>query len=113
MHEYLGFLEVLVSGRLTELRTAFRRQGRSYLGRMRARKTLVTDQPKTKKQRFGRNPTFSALTRKGWLAAMKRLRAFRRAYRAAYAAWRSGHKDAEFPLGTWWVVRHAWARAVT
>ena len=29
-----------------------------------------------KKQRFRRNPTFSALTRKAWLHALKRLRAF-------------------------------------
>jgi hypothetical protein len=73
----------------------------------------VSDRPKTKTQRFGRNPTFSALTRKAWLDAMKGLRAFRSAYRAAYVAWRSGDRDTEFPLGTWWVVRHAGATAVT
>ena len=110
---YLGALQALVAGRLTELRTAFRRRGRSYLGETQVRKTRVSDRPKTKKQRFGRNPTFSAQTRKAWLDAMKRLRAFRRAYRAAYAAWCSGDRDTEFPLGTWWVVRHAGATAVT
>ena len=111
--EYLEALEALVSSRLTQLRTELLRQGRSYLGSTRVRKTRVTERPKTKKQRFGRNPTFSALTQKRWLDAMKRLRAFRRAYRAAYAAWRNGDSDAEFPLGTWWVVRHAGATAVT
>jgi putative transposase len=110
---YLGALQALVAGRLTELRTAFRRRGRSYLGETQDRKTRVSDRPKTKKHRFGRNPTFSAQTRKAWLDAMKRLRAFRRAYRAAYAAWCSGDRDTEFPVGSWWVVRHAGATAVT
>jgi putative transposase len=110
---YLGALEALLRSRLTELRTESRRRGRSYLGSIRVRKTQVNDRPKTKKQRFGRNPTFSALTRKVWLDAMKALRAFRSAYRAAYAAWRSGDRDTEFPLGTWWVVRYAGATAVT
>jgi hypothetical protein len=66
-----------------------------------------------KKPRFGRNPTFSALTRAAWLAAVKRLRAFRLAYRVAYQAWRSGDRSVEFLMGTWWVVRHAGASAPT
>ena len=111
--DYLGALKALTEGRLTELRAEHRRQGRGYLGRTRVNKTRVTDQPKTKKARFGRNPTFSALTRTRWREAMKRLRGFRRAYRTAYAAWRSGDPGALFPLGTWWVVRYAGAAAVT
>ncbi|HET6417381.1 MAG TPA: transposase, partial [Polyangiales bacterium] len=31
-------------------------------------------------------------------------RAFRAAYREAYEAWRNGHRQTEFPLGTWWMV---------
>ena len=111
--EYVRALQALVLSRLTELRHEFRRQGRSCLGSARVKKTQVTHHPSKKKQRFGRNPTFSALTRMAWLDAIKRLRAFRRAYRVAYAAWRSGDTEAEFPLGTWWVVRHAGATAVT
>jgi len=111
--DYLGALQALTESRLTLLRAEHRRQGRGYLGRTRLKKTLVTDQPKTKKARFGRSPTFSALTRERWREAMKRLRGFRRAYRAAYAAWRQGDGGAEFPLGTWWVVRYAGAAAVS
>jgi REP element-mobilizing transposase RayT len=110
---YLPALRALLKSRLAQLRAELRRQGRGYLGRVRVRKTRVTDQPTTKKPQFGRNPTFSALTRAAWLAAVNQLRAFRLAYRAAYRAWRSGDRHVEFPMGTWWVVRHAGAAAVT
>jgi len=110
---YRGALEALVKSRLAEVRAELRRQGRGFLGPNRVRKTKVTDQPETKKSRFGRNPTFSALTRPAWLAAVRALRAFRKAYRVAYEAWRSGERDVEFPLGTWWVVRCAGAAAPT
>jgi REP element-mobilizing transposase RayT len=110
---YLEALQTLLTSRLEHVRAELRRQGRGYLGRTRVRKTVVTDQPATKKKRFGRDPTFSALTRAAWLAAVKRLRAFRVAYRAAYEAWRGGSRDAEFPLGTWWVARYAGATVAT
>ena len=106
---YHSAVESLLVGRLAQMRERLRQQGRGYLGRMRLRKTPVSARPTTKKQRFGRSPTFSALTRSQWLAAVKKLRAFRAAYRTAYEAWRSGRWDAEFPAGTWWVARHAGA----
>ena len=110
---YLHALQALLRSRLGQVRAELRRQGRGYLGRVRVQRTAVTDQPATKKPRFGRNPTFSALTRVAWLAAVKQLRAFRLAYRVAYQAWRSGDRSVEFPMGTWWVVRHAGAAAPT
>ena len=110
---YHSAVESLLGSRLEQVRTKLLRQGRGYLGRTRVRKTLVSDRPATKKERFGRSPTFSALTRSMWLAAVKKLRAFRTAYRTAYEAWRSGERDVEFPLGTWWVGRHAGAVVAT
>ncbi len=110
---YLEALQALLRSRLAQLRAELRRQGRGYLGRVRVRKTRVTERPRTKKPRFGLNPTFSALTRAAWLAATKQLRAFRLAYRAAYQAWRSGNRNVEFPMGTWWVVRYGGATAAT
>jgi len=110
---YLHALGALLQSRLPQVRAELRRQGRGVLGRTRVRKTQVTDQPMSKKQRFGRSPTFSALTGAAWRTAVQRLRAFRLAYRAAYQAWRSGDRDVEFPAGTWWVVRCAGAAVVT
>lgn len=110
---YLQALQALLSTRLSQVRTELRRQGRGYLGRTRLLKTVAIDQPATKKPRFGRNPTFSALTRAAWRAAARKLRAFRLAYREAYQAWRSGARNVAFPAGTWWVVRCAGAAAAT
>jgi REP element-mobilizing transposase RayT len=102
--QYLTALEGLLAGRLEQLRTRMRQNGRRYLGRAGVRKTVVSHRPFKAKEPFGRNPTFSALTRSRWLAAVKQLRAFRAAYRAAYDAWRQGRWDTEFPSGTWWMV---------
>ena len=106
---YLSALETLLTSRLRVLHREHRRRGLRYLGRSSVLGTRVTDHPRTKKPRLGRSPTFSALTRARWLEAVRRLRAFRIAYRAAYQAWRSGDRDTEFPRGTWWVVRYAGA----
>lgn len=111
--DYLQALDKLVTSRLLQARVEIRRQGRGWLGRSRVRKTVVTAQPSSPKERFGRNPTFSALTRATWYAAVQRLRAFRLAYRIAYREWRGGKPGVEFPVGTWGVVRHAGAAAAT
>ena len=104
---YLRALQALVGSRLQALQAQWARQGRRVLGRRAVTKTSVTAQPTTRKERFGRSPTFSALTREAWRQAVKRLRGFRAAYRRAYEAWRSGSPDVEFPAGTWWLARCA------
>ncbi|MGB8332542.1 MAG: transposase [Polyangiales bacterium] len=108
---YLQALQALLNSRLRQARADLLRQGRGVLGATRVCRTRVVGQPLTKKQRFGRSPTFSALTRVAWRNAVERLRAFRLAYRAAYKAWRNGEQRVEFPAGTWWVVRCAGATA--
>ena len=110
---YVAAIRRLVTGRQAQVRAALRREGRGFLGRNGVRRTPVTARPSSAKQRPGRSPTFSALTRERWLAALKGLRAFRLAYREAYTAWRNGSRDVEFPSGTWWVVRCAGATVAT
>ena len=102
--QYFDALEHLVTTRLEQVRQRTREEGGRFLGVAGVRKTLFSQRPAKAKQRFGRNPTFSALTRSRWLAAVRKLRAFRAAYREAYEAWRNGHRQTEFPLGTWWMV---------
>ena len=109
---YFGAIERLLERRLTQLRRQLRTRGEGFLGASRVLKQPVTDRPAEKKRRFGRRPTFSALTRAGYVRAVKRVRAFRSAYRQAYEAWRNGDASVEFPQGTWWVVRYACANAV-
>lgn len=104
---YLEALDALVGGRLEILREERTQRGDQVLGRRAVRKTAVGARPTSRKERFGRSPTFSALTRGAWCRAVERLRGFRAAYRRAYEAWRNGEPDVEFPAGTWWLVRCA------
>ncbi|MBW2509820.1 MAG: transposase [Deltaproteobacteria bacterium] len=110
---YLRALNELLDGRLSALLSQHQRKGRRYLGRGGVRRTSVTAQPRKKKERGGRTPTFSALTRTALRLASRRLRAFRLAYRDAYRAWRGGDRQVVFPAGTWWVVHCAGATAAT
>jgi REP element-mobilizing transposase RayT len=110
---YLGALQSLVEDRTRTLREERLRQGKRVLGRRAVRKTPVTGRPATPKRRFGRSPTFSALSREARRRCVKRLRAFRTAYRSAYEAWRSGDRETEFPAGTWWLARCAGVSVAT
>jgi len=110
---YLAALQNLVDRRLGQLHAHWTRQGRRPLGSRAVRKTHVTARPSRRKERSGRNPTFSALSGQMWRRAVKRLREFRAAYRRAYEAWRTGEPDVAFPAGTWWVVRCANAMVAT
>ena len=111
--EYLRALDALLQERQVVLGHELGRQGRAFLGARRVRKTSTKARPATKKARLGRSPTFSALTRAAWRTAVKRLRAFRLAYRTAYRIWRDGDRNVEFPAGTWWLVRRAGASAAS
>ena len=108
---YLEALKALLRRRLRTLWAEHRQRGLGYLGANAVVQTPATARPKTRKTRFGRSPTFSALTRARWNRALEQLRGFRRAYRAAYETWRSGERDVVFPQGSWWVVRFGGAQA--
>lgn len=107
---YFEALQELLGSRLKALEDEREREGRTVLGCDVVCATPVTARPRTPKQRFGRRPTFSALTRAAWKKVVERLRGFRSAYRSAYEKWSSGERDVEFPFGTWWLARHAAVR---
>lgn len=109
--QYFQALEALIRSRLRILEAEHSRRRQEYVGRAAILRTRVTARPNTKKQRFGRRPTFSALSQERWKRALQLLRGFRRAYRAAYESWRSGDRDVVFPRGSWWVVRFGGAQA--
>ena len=54
-----------------------------------------------------RNPTFAVGRgdRKVLVQTVGELRAFRHAYRQAFAQWRAGLRSVVFPQGTWWMCR--------
>lgn len=107
---YIDALQALLATRQNALEEERLRESKAILGRKAVGATPFTARPSTKKQRFGRSPTFSALTRAAWRKAVERLRGFRTAYRSAYEAWRSGERDLEFPAGTWWLARYTAAK---
>lgn len=56
---------------------------------------------------FTLKPVIAAKLKSQRVAAIRVLRAFRDAYRAAWEAWRAGDRDRAFPSGTWWMARYA------
>lgn len=83
-------------------------------GRYKTRAELLSvspfDAPKTKKRKNTIIPTLRAATRSVINAAKKQLVAWRRAYRAAFEAFRSGKRKVEWPAGTWFYAKYAGVR---
>ncbi len=78
------------------------RDGRGYLGAKRVLKTPHTRRASSF-ERFGsRTPTFAAAGNPTVaMDLVRRLRAFRAAYRKAWHAWKAGVRGVVFPHGTW------------
>ncbi len=92
-HEARGRAEVAASGR-------------SFLGARRAERISPYDRATTVEADRERNPTFAVGAVIGACArAVQALRAFRGAYDAAMARWRTGVRETVFPAGTWWMAR--------
>ncbi|UQA63994.1 transposase [Polyangium aurulentum] len=80
-----------------------RRRGLRFMGAERACKVSPYDRASSPEPLRGRNPTFAVgrgRTDAG-MRAIAAVRAFRAAYRGAIDRWRSGVRDAVFPVGTW------------
>lgn len=75
------------------------------VGRDRVRRVSPYDRATSFEPLRGRNPTFATgrLGREAYRAPVQTLRAFRAAYREAMERWKSGYRDAVFPVGTWWM----------
>ena len=88
-------------------REAVAEQGWRFLGADRAEKVSPYDRATSFEPLVSRNPTFAVGGVSGaYRTAVKVLRAFRAAYDAALERWCAGLRDAVFPAGTWWMVRH-------
>ena len=82
---------------------AVRAKGRSFVGTARLRSLSPYDRAISWEPLRARNPTFAVGRgqRDAFFEAVAVLRAFRQAYRDARERWRTGARDAVFPLGTW------------
>jgi len=89
-------------------------KGWRFLGAERAEKVSPYDRATSFEPLVSRNPTFAVGGVAGaYRTAVKALREFRAAYDAALEKWCAGMRDAEFPAGTWWMVRHHGAAVAT
>ena len=104
-----------VSQRIAEKIAAAHRalyaEGRSFLGKAAVVAASFAQRARSHELRFGLIPTFAARS----LEVRDRLRrlekAFRTAYREAFARWRGGEREEVFPAGTWSMVVVHGARA--
>lgn len=75
--------------------------GREFLGRAGALAGRSAQVAATPEPTVGRSPRLAARDPAQRQALIARLRAFHRAYRAAFLRWRAGVRDVLFPLGTY------------
>ena len=89
-------------------------KGWNFVGAERVEKASPYDRATSFEPLVSRNPTFAVGAVAGaYKAAVKELRAFAAAYEAALERWCAGFRDAVFPVGTWWMVRHHGAAVAT
>ena len=95
-------IQAELDARIRKAHADNKREGRGYLGRKRVLKTPHTARASSF-ERFGsRTPTFAAAGNSTVATEMvRRLRAFRAAYRDAWNAWKAGVRAIVFPYGTW------------
>lgn len=90
----------------TRARREVAEKGWKFLGAERAEKVSPYGRATSFEPLVSRNPSFAVGAVAGaYAAAVKALREFCAAYRAALERWRAGARDVVFPMGTWWMTR--------
>jgi len=84
-----------------ELRAARKADGRHVLGVRELKRRHHTHRPASPDVRSGRDPAIASKNTPRRIAALHALRAFRDAYRAAFAKWRQHLAPVSFPYGTY------------
>jgi hypothetical protein len=89
----------------TEAHTTMQASGWRFLGPEKIASLSPFDRAKSWEPIRSRNPTFAVGRgqREAFFEAVLVLRTFRKAYRSALEAWRTGVRDMLFPLGTWFM----------
>ena len=90
-----------VAARVREAREELARSGRSFLGRESVLRQRFDASPKSEAPRRNPSPRIAAKSSVDRVAAIRRMWAFLRAYRAAWNEWRNGNRETVFPAGTY------------
>ena len=111
--EFRALVAEEVANQEQAAREKVKERGGAFLGADRCRKLSPFRQAHSWEPVRDRNPTFAVGrgNRDAFLEAVRRLRAFRLAYRQRLEAWRAGERNAPFPAGTW-LMRHRHGAAV-
>jgi len=105
-------LATLLKAKEQELVAEREAQGQTFLGRDAVLAQSPFDRPRSEEERSGLNPTVACRDKWRRIEALNRVREFLQAYRLAWQDFKQGIKDAVFPAGTYWMVRHAGCPAV-
>jgi len=95
-----------------EHRAERKRTGRRVVGTQKLREVAHYERATSWEAWGTLRPVIAAKLKAARVAALRALKAFREAYRAAWERWSAGDREVTFPAGTWWVVVYAGAEAV-
>ncbi len=99
-HDAYRLVREGVEGKEAEIRAAFRREGRSFLGAARVMAQKVTDAPATIEPRREVSPRVACRNTWHRVEVLRRCKEFLAEYRAAFNAWKRRARDVLFPYGT-------------
>jgi putative transposase len=107
-HGFEDPLSVIKAEYQERLKSAHRKakeEGKDFMGLERIKKTSAYQRATSWEDLRELNPTFAVGRgqHKARELAIKAVKAFRQAYRAALDLWRRGDRLAQFPAGTWWM----------
>jgi putative transposase len=101
----LSVIKAEYQERLKSAHQKAKKEGKHFMGLERIKKTSPYQRATSWEDLRALNPTFAVGRgqHKARELAIKAVKAFRQAYRAALDLWRGGDRLAQFPAGTWWM----------
>ena len=96
-------IEEMLATEISRRESAIRRKQGKAMGMARVLKQDWNSSPETFEPRRGMQPTIASMDKWARIEALQRSAEWLRAYRDAWEAFVCGHRDVEFPNGTWWM----------
>jgi hypothetical protein len=107
LDELGGHVQRAVQRHVRRARQALAEAGRAFLGVREVLRQSFSDKPATPEPRRNSKPRIAAHHPVERMEAIRHMKAFIQQYRAAWQAWRAGHREQVFPAGTYALRRYA------